>query len=71
MIPCTDEEAGILPFHQWKSALYTELQTKGEAYEKEWYYTRYGGYCNQMRRAHVERQQQLSDQANLPDHPES
>lgn len=50
MIYCTDEEAGIKPFHEWKAELYGKLQTEGRAYDKEWYYRKYGEYCNQMRR---------------------
>lgn len=56
MIPCTDEEAGIVPFHQWKSEQYVKDQAAGTPHFKEWYYSAYGGYCSKKRREFVERQ---------------
>lgn len=63
MILCTDEEAGIIPFHQWKSELYGQLQSEGRAYEKEWYYRKYGEYCQRQRREFVKKQAQQAAKA--------
>lgn len=45
---CSDDN-GIAPFHEWKAHTKAREDAAGRAHLPEWYWERYGGYCEAQR----------------------
>lgn len=53
MLTLKEEVPGILPFHEWKDR---QVKLDGFFHPKDWYFTKYGEYCERVRREYVKDQ---------------